>query len=55
MKRWIHLKLDEELLDELDVECEILTVSRNRALAEGARWWIDEMRRRQVCRGLEAG
>lgn len=45
----------EDLLDALDVECEILTVGRSRALAEGARWWIEEMRRRQVRRGLEVG
>lgn len=40
----IHVVLDTDLLDALDVECEIATVGRALAIREGIEWWIERQR-----------
>ena len=52
MNQWIHVKLDVDLLDALDVECDILTISRHVAIADGVRLWLAEIRRRQTSGAL---
>jgi len=46
--RRVSVMLPVDLVDELDVECEIVTCSRSLAIAQGIAMWLSHMRRAQT-------
>jgi hypothetical protein len=49
--RFVHVKLPVDLLDAVDVECEIATISRNAAVTAGLRLWLNHARMATSRRG----